>query len=301
MPMPILTNETEARHPPDAAHVDAPPYPRAWTLFAVLAGCLDPIIGLYAHIAGIFVRSRVPPRANTPMRRRRGLTLVVGGIEGPSAANRSMAMGVLRSGYRGAVARFHWNRGPPLLRMAINLMSRRHHEFRSDELVQQIVDHLREHPTAPVNLLAQSGGCWIVVRALEKLPPGITVQSAVLLAPAISPGYDIQRAAERCDRALVSIGAPGDILLLGLGTTLFGTSDRVHTPAAGWVGWHHHPERFRELRWHPRWIRHGFLGNHVTSGAARFVARVVARYFAPSPRNGSKSTVLPAKSGSGPC
>src|SRR3954465_9761075 len=50
-----------------------------------------------------------------------------------------------------------------------------------------------EHPEAPVYLIGKSGGTGVVVQALEALPEE-AVERAVLLAPALSPGYDLTRA-----------------------------------------------------------------------------------------------------------
>lgn len=251
-------------------------YPLGWTAFAILSGLIDPLLGVFVKIASIFWWPRLPPKADTPRRRRRGLLLVLGGIEGPSPYNHAMACGVLRSGYRGSVTRFGWNRGVPFLRSLVNLMSRRHHQQQTERLVTRIVSYKFQYPNAPVNLIAQSGGCWIVLKALERLPPDVRVHSAILIAPSMSPEYDTALAASKCAHGLVSIGGPGDFFFLGLGTTLFGTSDRVHTPSAGWVGWHHHPLGFSEVRWHPSWVRHGYFGNHTSSSARAYIERVVA-------------------------
>jgi hypothetical protein len=206
--------------------------------------------------------------------------LILGGIEGPSAYGLAMARGLLRARHRGAVEIFPWNRGVPLLCWLRNLMDRRHHERQSDRLVERILRHRKRYPDSPVCVLAQSGGCWVTVRALEKLPAGVRVRSAVLLAPSISPGYDISAAAAKCERGLVSVGGPGDFFFLAFGTTVFGTSDRLHTPSAGWIGWHHYyVEGFTELRWHPSWIKCGYLGNHTTTSAVRFIQQVIAPRF----------------------
>jgi len=251
-------------------------YSAALHLFAVLCGLLDPLCGLCAEFRSFIQRPSLPSRADSPRRRRRGLTLILGGIEGPSTYNQAMGMGVLRSGYRGAVVRFNWNGGIPFIRSAVNLMSGRHHERQSDLLAAEIEAHARGYPDSPINLVAQSGGCWIVVRALEKLPRGIQVDTAVLLAASISPDRDLSAAAQRCRRGLVSVGGPGDFFFLGLGTLFCGTSDRVHGPSAGWVSWRNHPRGFAELRWRPEWIRHGYLGNHTSSAAPRFIQHVIA-------------------------
>ncbi|HKQ47884.1 MAG TPA: hypothetical protein VJZ71_07445 [Phycisphaerae bacterium] len=247
-----------------------------WSAFAILSGLVDPLMGVFVKIASIFWWPRLPAKADTPRRRKRGLLLVLGGIEGPSPYNHAMACGMLRSRYRGAVVRFGWNRGIPFLRSLVNLMSRCHHARQTARLVERIVSYKCRYPDAPVNLLAQSGGCWIVLKALEQLPVDIRVDSAVLIAPSISPDYDITCATSRCASGLVSIGGPGDFFFLGVGTTLFGTSNRVHSPSAGWIGWHHHPAGFREVRWHPRWLRYGYFSNHTSSSSQALIQYVVA-------------------------
>lgn len=252
-----------------------PPYPHYLNAIAILSGIVDPLWGVFIKIVGIFWRPPLPKLADTPRRRRRGLTLVLGGIEGKSKYNLDMVRGILRSGYRGSVVRFDWNDGVPFWRSLVNLMSRRHHEQQSAKVAEYIRNFKGEHPDAPVCMVAQSGGCWIVVRALERLPKGIRVATAVLLAPSISPGYDIRAAAARCECELISIGSLGDFFFLGLGTMLLGTSDRVSTPSAGFIGWHHRPPGFAELRWHPRWCRLGYFGNHTTTSSPAFVSAVV--------------------------
>jgi hypothetical protein len=161
----------------------------------ILGGIIDPFTGVFTSLLRLFWPFRLSTCADSPRRRRRGMTLIVGGIEGPSSYSLAMAVGLLRSRYRGSVIRFAWNRGIPLLHVFRNLMNRRHHETQSDSLAAKIVRQKMRFPDAPICLLAQSGGCWIVVRALEKLPPGCKVQTAVLLAPAISPDHDLTVAA----------------------------------------------------------------------------------------------------------
>ena len=251
-------------------------YAPIWNAIPILTGILDPLQGVLTHVWEIFRHPRIPECADSPMRRRRGLVIIAGGIEGPSPYNHAMCMGMLRSRWRGAVVRFKWNGGIPFLRSARNLMSRAHHERQSDKLARMIVMQRIAEPDAPIHLIAQSGGCWIVIRALEKLPPGVLIQSAVLLCPSISPGCDTATAAAKCTDRMVSMGSPGDFFFLGLGTLLFGTSDRVHTPAAGWVGWHHHPPGFIEARWHPAFLSHGYVGNHVSTSQVCFIRDVIA-------------------------
>lgn len=253
----------------------ARPYPRYLNVVLALSGILDPLFGVFIKILALFWRPRLPRLADTPCRRRRGLTLVLGGIEGPSFYNYLMVCGILQSGYRGSVVRFDWNAGIPFWRSLVNLMSLKHHHRQTRLILDYIRRYKQKHPETPVSIVAQSGGCWITVRILEELPPKLNIETAVLLAPAISPDYDIRNAASRCSSSLISVGSAGDFIFLGLGTLLLGTSDRVFTPSAGLVGWHHRADNFIESRWHPDWIKYGYFGNHTTSSAAGFMASVI--------------------------
>jgi len=255
---------------------ESKPYSFAWNIIPLVACLADPILGVLGKLLTIFWWPELPKGADSPRRRQRGLAIVVGGVEGPSIYNYWLGTGLLRGRYRGAVIRFHWNAGIFGIRSAVNLMSRRHHERQSDLLAQAIIDHLRTHHS-PVCLLAQSGGCFIVLRALEKLPEDIRVQTAVLLAPSTSPGYDLAPATRRCTSKLVSFGSLGDAIFLGLATLLLGTSDRVFSPSAGFVGWHANLPGFVECRWHPLWLRHGYWGNHISTSSPRFIADVVTQ------------------------
>lgn len=248
-------------------------------LFPVLSGLVDPIVGVFAKFTSIFFHPAPPAKADTPRRRRRGLTLVLGGIEGPSRYNYEMVCAVLKCRYRGSVRRIDWNAGIPFIRSLVNLMHHKHKERQAGEVARIIIDYKREHPGAPVCMIAQSGGCYITLRALELLPPDVRVHTAVLLAPSLSPGYDTSDAAARCDANLISVGGPGDFCFLGIGTLLAGTSDRVFSPSAGWIGWKHHPANFIEARWRPEWLRFGYLGNHTTSSSRRFISSMLAPCF----------------------
>jgi hypothetical protein len=259
--------------------VAARPYSLIWLLFAWLLGVLEPLICAVTTWPGMIFGAGDTRRWDTPRRRRRGLIVVLGGVEGPSLYARAMAVGLLRSGWRGAVKIHQWNAGVPILRALTNLMNREHHRRSADALVQIIRSHRALYGATHVALLAQSGGCWIVTGALEQLGPSEAVDRAVLLAPAISPGYDPARAAAACRDGLASIGGPGDLFFLGLGTSVFGTSDRRFGPSAGLTGWRRSAAGFEEVRWRPEWVRFGYVGNHVSTVSPAFIRRVVAPWL----------------------
>lgn len=250
-----------------------------WRLFALASALLDPILGLLACVPNVLAGVGDESRWCSPRRLRRGLIIILGGIEGPSIYQRRMAHGLLLGGWRGAVRVQRWNRGAVMGRQFVNLMSRAHHERESDAVVNLIRAHRRNHPDTPVGLLSLSGGCWIAVRALEKLAPRESIDRAVLLAAAISPVHDLSRAASGCRRGLTSVRGHGDAFYLGLGTSLLGTSDRRFGPSGGWLGWRHTPANVTEMAWRPQFIRLGYLGNHTSAAAQRFIAAEIAPLF----------------------
>ncbi len=74
--------------------------------------------------------------------------------------------------------------------------------------------------------------------------PKSAVETVVLIAPALSPEYDLSRALRAVRREMVVFWSPLDAIILGPGTSLFGTIDRVRSPGAGMVGFRR-PERRR--------------------------------------------------------
>ena len=142
------------------------------------------------------------------------------------------------------------------------------------------------HPGDPVFLVAKSGGAGIAVKALEQLDEG-RVERAILLAPALSPRYDLTAALRAVRREIVVFWSPLDVMILGAGTRLFGTIDRVKTVGAGLVGFRRARTR-RTRRGAPRPVRQappgalaasngrpGYLGGHFGPDHPRFLRKYV--------------------------
>jgi hypothetical protein len=159
-----------------------------------------------------------------------------------------------------------------------------------DSHVASIAEALRRYkagqPASPLFLVAKSGGAGLAVMALE-LVEEQAVECAVLLAPALSPSYDLAPALRAVRHEMVVFWSPLDLLVLGAGTCLFGTTDRAKTFAAGLVGFHvpaaevDDPARFRayaklrQIRWHPRMAASGYLGGHWGPDSPWFLRRYV--------------------------
>ena len=135
-----------------------------------------------------------------------------------------------------------------------------------------------------MSLVGKSGGAGIVVWALESLPDD-SVEVAVLIAPALSPTYDLARAMRAVRREMVVFWSPLDVIILGLGTRLFGTIDQVKSVSAGMVGFRppassDDPNRvqyakLRQIRWRPEMAATGSLGGHLGSDSPAFLRKYV--------------------------
>jgi hypothetical protein len=94
----------------------------------------------------------------------------------------------------------------------------------------------------------------------------------------------------------------GDLIVLGAGTRMFGTMDRVKIDAAGRIGFAtpdapQYPDQYRKLvawPYDPDWIQYGNIGDHI-GGMTRPFARNV---LAPVMLNGTLATAGDSASGS---
>jgi hypothetical protein len=157
-----------------------------------------------------------------------------------------------------------------------------------DAKARQIAEEVRNFrgrsSTAPVYLVGKSGGTGVVVRALEHMESD-AVDLAVLLAPAISPDYNLTRALGAVRREMVVFWSPLDVFVLGAGTRIFGTMDRVKTVSAGMVGFRPRPStdpertaayaKLRQVRWRPLMSSTGYLGGHIGTDSPAFLSKYV--------------------------
>ena len=88
-------------------------------------------------------------------------------------------------------------------------------------------------PSDPVFLVAKSGGAGVAVKALELLDEE-TVERVVLLAPALSPGYDLTAALRAVRREIVVFWSPLDVVILGRGPACSARSIASGPSARAW-------------------------------------------------------------------
>lgn len=210
------------------------------------------------------------------------LVLVVDGVGGLDLCSLGLAYAVARAGLKHRVQPLAWGHG--FGRWYRDLTNVENHARQSALLADLVRSYRAQHPDRPVFLVGKSGGTGVVVRALELLPDE-TVEAAVLLAPAISPSYDLSRALAALRRELHVFWSPLDVFILDAGTRLFGTIDRVRSPAAGRSSFRMPPGlgpeaaaqygKLRQVRWSPRMAPTGYLGGHVGTDSPAFLGRYV--------------------------
>lgn len=222
---------------------------------------------------------------STKSTRERGFVIIVGGIGGVDPLPLSAKLAFPCADVEHCIYDFRWTHG--VGRFLRDLQDIRHLRKRADELAKIILRLKARNPCCPIYLVGHSAGTGIVLFATEHLPPKC-LERIVLLASAVSPTYDLRPALRATKREIVSFYSPLDFLVLGWGTSHFGTVDRIYGRAAGFEGFCL-PERLpkwdRELYrrliqvcWKPGMLPF-FGGLHNSSSMPLFLAHYVAPWL----------------------
>jgi pimeloyl-ACP methyl ester carboxylesterase len=163
------------------------------------------------------------------------------------------------------------------------------HQVEAQKVADLLALHLKADPHSPVYLIGHSGGCAIAVYALAKLPKGDQIDTLVLLAPALSPTYDLSAALAHVKGNVYVFSSTLDQLILSTGTRAFGTMDGIRTDGAGFDGFVRPPhgdvnlyakivpEPYRE-----EWIKYGDLGDHIGTLHRRFAQAIIGPLLKPA-------------------
>lgn len=163
-----------------------------------------------------------------------------------------------------------------------DLMWLRRNRLMGLKLARELLTFRREHPETVVHLLAYSGGAGVAVFACEALRGRVGIETLVLACPALSPTYNLGQALGAVTRCYALISRR-DWVILGLGTRIFGTTDRRFVAAAGRTGFRLPPglsdadakgyARLRQIHWTPELKRLRHFGGHVGYSAVPWLRR----------------------------
>jgi len=247
-----------------------------------LQRCWQDLLGVCGVLFVPLLAGCSPARQLTPARLERGYTIILPGIEGTSTLNADVAKGLVDGGWPGALEVYDWTAGSVLL-FPVNLRALERNKDEARRIAQKVVAYQTKYPGRPVHIIGHSGGGGVAVLALEALPEGRRITSAILLAPAISPDYNLTKALRKTRHGVWNFYSRHDVGFLKAGTLLMGTIDGRHTSAAGAVGfqmpWGLDEEERRlyatHLRQQPysrKMAESGHMGGHVGWANRRFVA-----------------------------
>src|SRR5262245_31136749 len=119
---------------------------------------------------------------------RPGIVIVIGGVGGWDVLPHTAKFAIPRAGLPHEVRDYVWTHG--VGQVLKDLQDFRHLEDKAEELAVEILELHSRDPGRPIYLLAKSGGTGLALRAAELLPPD-TLERIILLAAAVSPGYDL--------------------------------------------------------------------------------------------------------------
>lgn len=219
----------------------------------------------------------------------RGYILLLPGVEGSAWTVTPIQRGLREGGIRAGIEIVEWGLRP--IGTLYNLGNVEENRRKAVKMAGRVVDYRAAHPGRPISVIGYSGGGGMALWAVEALPDGFMIDRLILIAPAVSPDYDLTAAMAHCAEGMVHFYSREDRITLGLGTRLFGTMDRVNTDSAGRIGFEESPGVRRvmagltQIGWEPSWRKLGHGGSHVGWLAGEFNRTTLAPWvFSPEAR-----------------
>jgi hypothetical protein len=214
----------------------------------------------------------------------RGLVIVVGGVGGLDWCGIALRYLLKAKRLPYVIQLVPWGLG--FGRWYADLTNVTNRDAHARGIAETIRRSRASRPDCPVYVVAKSGGSGVAVMALELLDKD-AVERVVLLAPALSPRYNLTAAIRAVRREIVVFWSPFDLLVLGAGTRVLGTIDRVNTVGAGLIGFRaplREPgeqarngayAKLRQVRWNIRMAASGNFGGHMGPDSPLFLSRYV--------------------------
>jgi pimeloyl-ACP methyl ester carboxylesterase len=192
----------------------------------------------------------------------------------------SVPRGLRKAGFEGEILYWGWNvkhsgrGGHPSLPALWDVPLQIEHAKR---IAAHIAKHRKQYPDATIYLIGCSAGGGVAVRAAEYLTEDAWIDELVLLSVAVSPRRDLTQAAAHVRGPILNFSSFLDVIILGLGTTLFGTTDRRRGVSAGMIGFRGtQPASLKNIPWRPWMMRFHRMGGHHSAMKRRFITGVVA-------------------------
>jgi pimeloyl-ACP methyl ester carboxylesterase len=223
----------------------------------------------------------------TQQRMDTGLVVSLDGIGGYDWGPRWLRSGLDEAGCTSAIVIYDWSKVWTGFWVG-DLMDQNRNQAVARDLAHLIMSYEAAEPGRPVTIIGHSGGAAIVVWALEALPDECKVDRAMLLAPALSPDYDLSKALHAVRSRLYVTYSHGDVGTMMVGTEALGTMDRKHSVSAGLVGFSLPAQpadieqyaKVRQIGWTWDLAKMGNYSGHMGWTSTRFAKEYLAPIIA---------------------
>lgn len=253
-----------------------PPRSRSWRV----SGCI--CFAFVVLLAGCATRVIAPQRPDT--------VIVLPGIGGDGDVYAQVVRSLHDHGSDDCLRVYSWGYPWPLFWLTNS--SSNLHDFAERQLADQIARWRMDHPHSRIVLIAHSAGAGVVVGALSRLSGPIEVGPVILLAPSLSPDFDLRPALKHADIIHVFYNSNDDFWQ-GWGPIVFGTYDGAHRSGAGRTGFslaRFSPGEKARVIQHPyqgEWNDLGNHGGHFDWMAEPFVGAIIKPLIDRSPQEGN--------------
>ncbi len=234
----------------------------------------------FAQRAALPVRVVAMPAAQSAVAPSDAWMLHLPGIAGSRWVDEQLGLGFRDAGFAGALEIYDWTGDEPGI---ASLHDYKRNQQEARKVADYIAERVHAHPGMRVTLCGHSGGTGIAIWALEKLPDDVKIDNVILLASALSPGYDLSRALTHVRGKCFSFCSENDVLVLGTGTRMLGTIDGKKSDAAGHVGFTFPqgadaPEYDKLIQkpYDKSWMQYRNLGDHMGCMMRPFARAIVA-------------------------
>ena len=223
------------------------------------------------------------------------------GVSGESVVDHTFVDGLKSAHFDADIEIYDWTENDPGV-PALQATKRNIHE--AELIAAKLTAKYRADPRITIYVTSHSGGAGLAVGSLARLPADVKVHTLLLLAPALSPEYNLTKALSHVQSNAYAFYSNADTVVLSVGTRAFGTIDGVHCDAAGLNGFVRPTagdvaqyQKLIQFPYDSKWAADWNSGDHIGPMATPFVAHIIAPLLEHGPAAGATTRPAPPAAG----